>query len=93
MTTAAPAPVHVRVRGLAALLALYLVIAFLVPRPEAITPQGWRTAAIFACVIVGMIIEPLPASALVLLGLTAMAPTARRCAKCSAGLPNPRCGW
>ena len=37
-----------------------------------ITPQGWRTAAIFACVIVGMIIEPLPASALVLLGLTAM---------------------
>jgi divalent anion:Na+ symporter, DASS family len=72
MSTAAPTPPHVRVRGLAALLALYLVIAVVVPRPEVITPQGWRTAAIFACVIVGMIIEPLPSSALVLLGLTAM---------------------
>ena len=64
---------HVRVRGLAALLVLFLVIAFIVPRPEAVTPQGWRLAAIFACVIAGMVIEPLPASALVLLGLTAMA--------------------
>jgi DASS family divalent anion:Na+ symporter len=60
------------VRGLVALVALYLFIVFVVPRPEVITPQGWRTAAIFACVIVGMIIEPLPASALVILGLTAM---------------------
>jgi len=72
MSSPAPTPTRVRVRGLAALLLLFLVIAYLVPRPEAITPQGWRLAAIFACVIVGMIIEPLPASALVLLGLTAM---------------------
>lgn len=73
MSTAGPAPSHVRVRGLVALLALYLAIVYVLPRPEVITPQGWRTAAIFACVIVGMIIEPLPSSALVLLGLTAMA--------------------
>src|SRR6478609_248000 len=73
MSSTAPTPMHVRVRGLAALLVLFLVIAFIVPRPEAVTPQGWRLAAIFACVIVGMVLEPLPASALVLLGLTAMA--------------------
>ena len=73
MATAVPTPPPIRVRGLVALVALYLVIVYLVPRPEAITPQGWRTASIFACVIVGMIIEPLPASALVLMGLTAMA--------------------
>ena len=60
---------HVRVRGLAALVVLYLVIAFIVPRPEAVTPQGWRQTAIFICVIAGMVTEPLPASALVLLGL------------------------
>ena len=72
MATADPTPPHVRVRGLVALVALYLFIVSVVPRPEVITPQGWRTAAIFACVIVGMIIEPLPASALVILGLTAM---------------------
>ncbi|MCC7034146.1 MAG: DASS family sodium-coupled anion symporter [Acidobacteria bacterium] len=72
MPPPAPTRARVRVRGLIAILALYLVIAYVVPRPEAVTPQGWRLAAIFGCVIVGMIIEPLPASALVLLGLTAM---------------------
>lgn len=65
-------PPRVQVRGLAALVLLYLVLAYLVPPPAAVTPQGWRLAAIFACVIAGMILEPLPASALVLLGLTAM---------------------
>lgn len=73
MATAEPTPPHVRVRGLLALVALYLFIVFVIPRPEVITPQGWRTAAIFACVIVGMVLEPLPSSALVILGLTAMA--------------------
>ena len=61
-----------RVRGLAALGFLFAAIAYLVPHPAAVTPQGWRQMAIFVCVIAGMIIEPLPASALVLLGLTAM---------------------
>ena len=63
---------RVRVWGLGALLLLYALIAYVLPRPEAVSPQGWRLAAIFACVIAGMIVEPLPASALVLLGLTAM---------------------
>ena len=93
MATTAPTPPHVRVRGLVALLALYLVIAYLVPRPEAITPQGWRTAAIFACVIVGMIIEPLPASALVLLGLTAMTANGTPMREVLGGFAEPRCGW
>jgi DASS family divalent anion:Na+ symporter len=60
-----------RSRGLAALGLLFLAIAFLVPHPAAVTPQGWRQMAILVCVIVGMVLEPLPASALVLLGLTA----------------------
>jgi DASS family divalent anion:Na+ symporter len=67
-----PTAASIRYRGMAALLLLYLVIAHVVPRPEIITPQGWRVAAIFACVIAGMVIEPIPASALVVLGLTAM---------------------
>jgi divalent anion:Na+ symporter, DASS family len=61
-----------RARGLAALGLLFAAIAYVVPHPAGVTPQGWRQMAIFACVIVGMILEPLPASALVLLGLTAM---------------------
>jgi DASS family divalent anion:Na+ symporter len=62
-----------RTRGLAALVLLYIVIAHLIPAPATITPQGWRQTAIFICVIAGMVTDPLPASALVLLGLTAMA--------------------
>jgi DASS family divalent anion:Na+ symporter len=61
-----------RVRGLAALAGLFALIAYVLPHPAAVTPQGWRQMAIVACVIVGMILEPLPAPALVLLGLTAM---------------------
>ncbi|MFA5907189.1 MAG: DASS family sodium-coupled anion symporter [Vicinamibacterales bacterium] len=61
-----------RTRGLAALVVLYLVLAHLIPAPATITPQGWRQTAIFICVIAGMVTEPLPASALVLMGLTAM---------------------
>ena len=62
-----------RTRGLAALVLLYIVIAHVIPAPATITPQGWRQTAIFICVIAGMVTDPLPASALVLLGLTAMA--------------------
>lgn len=62
-----------RSRGLAALVVLYLFIAHVIPVPEGITPQGWRQTAIFICVIAGMVTEPLPASALVLIGLMAMA--------------------
>jgi DASS family divalent anion:Na+ symporter len=61
-----------RARGLAALLLLYIVLAHVVPAPAGITPQGWRQTAIFISVIAGMVTDPVPASALVLLGLTAM---------------------
>jgi divalent anion:Na+ symporter, DASS family len=62
-----------RTRGLAALVVLYLVLAYLIPAPATITPQGWRQTAIFITVIAGMVTDPLPASALVLMGLTGMA--------------------
>ena len=62
-----------RTRGLAALVLLYIVLGHLIPAPATITPQGWRQTAIFITVIAGMVTEPLPASALVLMGLTGMA--------------------
>jgi DASS family divalent anion:Na+ symporter len=62
-----------RTRGLAALVVLYFVLGHLIPAPATVTPQGWRQTAIFITVIAGMVTEPLPASALVLIGLTGMA--------------------
>ena len=72
-TTGYNRPRMSRTRGLAALVLLYLFLAHLVPVPAGITPQGWRQTAIFICVIAGMVTEPIHASALVLVGLTAMA--------------------
>jgi DASS family divalent anion:Na+ symporter len=89
MASTAPSSPQVRVRGLFALLLLYLLIAHVVPRPEAITPQGWRTAAIFACVIAGMVVEPIPASALVLLGLTAMSANGTPMREALGGFAEP----
>jgi DASS family divalent anion:Na+ symporter len=53
------------------LVALYLGIVYLVPTPADVNAQGWRMFAIFVCVIVGMILEPIPDAAVVLLGITA----------------------
>jgi divalent anion:Na+ symporter, DASS family len=59
-------------RSLAVLGGCFLLFALLIPPPEGISPQGWRMAGIFVTVIVGMILEPLPPAAVVLLGLVAV---------------------
>jgi DASS family divalent anion:Na+ symporter len=48
------------------------VAILLVPVPPGITPQSWRLLAIFAATIMGSILQPLPGSAMVLLGVTAL---------------------
>jgi DASS family divalent anion:Na+ symporter len=47
----------------------------LAPVPSGITPQSWRLLAIFVATIVGSIIRPVSGSAMVLLGVTALALT------------------
>jgi DASS family divalent anion:Na+ symporter len=44
----------------------------LFPVPQGITPASWRLLAIFAATIMGSILQPLPGSAMVLLGVTAL---------------------
>jgi DASS family divalent anion:Na+ symporter len=58
---------------LAVLVAIYLIVAHVIPPPAAVTPQGWRLTAIFLAVIAGQMIRPLPSAAIVVLGLTAIA--------------------
>ncbi|MEP7118669.1 MAG: DASS family sodium-coupled anion symporter [Acidobacteriota bacterium] len=69
MSAGAPS---IRTGRLAGLVLLFLFVTLLVPRPEAVTPQGWRTFGIFICVIAGMAVQPMPGAALVVIGLTAM---------------------
>lgn len=58
-----------RVVGLAALVAIYAVVAHVLPRPANVSPAGWRITAIFLATIAGLMLQPLPGAALVLLGL------------------------
>ena len=44
----------------------------LIPVPQGISPESWRLLAIFAATITGSIVRPLPGSAMVLLGVTAL---------------------
>ena len=59
-----------KTRDFAIILAVYLLIFYLIPKPTAVQPAGWRLTAIFIATIVGSILEPIPAGALVLMALT-----------------------
>ncbi len=52
---------------LIALIALYLFVDVVCPRPAAVTPDGWRITALFLASIAGLMIQPLPGAALVLI--------------------------
>lgn len=54
-------------------IVLFVVFAILlIPVPQGISPQSWLLLAIFAATITGSIVRPLPGSAIVLLGVTAL---------------------
>jgi divalent anion:Na+ symporter, DASS family len=81
-TTAVPtgvtAPSEPAKRGLvyrwAAVIATVAII-LLWPRPAGITPEAWRLFAIFIATIVGSIAHPVPAGAIVFMGVAAIAIT------------------
>jgi DASS family divalent anion:Na+ symporter len=54
-----------------AVLACGLGVAFF-PKPAAVTPESWTLLAVFIATIVGSILRPVPAGAIVLLGVTAL---------------------
>jgi DASS family divalent anion:Na+ symporter len=63
------------VRGMAVLAAVYCIIVYLIPKPVSVKPEGWRVTAIFFSTILGLIIQPIPGGAVVLLGVTLAAGT------------------
>jgi DASS family divalent anion:Na+ symporter len=52
------------------LVLLGLAIIFVIPRPAAIRPEGWRLLGIFVATVAGLILQPIPGGALVLLAVT-----------------------
>ncbi|MGA3202812.1 MAG: DASS family sodium-coupled anion symporter, partial [Bryobacteraceae bacterium] len=57
-------------RGMIALAAVYCAFVYLIPRPAAVNPAGWRLTGIFIATIAGCILQPIPGGALVLLAVT-----------------------
>ena len=53
-----------------ALVAIYLAVVYLLPKPAAIQPGGWRLLGIFVATIGGLILQPIPGGALVLIAVT-----------------------
>jgi DASS family divalent anion:Na+ symporter len=59
-----------RILATVTLIVIYLVVTLLIPRPESVSPAGWRLLGIFAATIAGLILQPIPGGALVLIAVT-----------------------
>lgn len=57
---------------LLALLGIYVFVAHVLPVPEGVEPAGWRITGVFFATIAGLMLQPLPGSQVVLLGVTAV---------------------
>jgi DASS family divalent anion:Na+ symporter len=55
---------------LLALVAIYFIVVSAFPRPATVSPDGWRITALFLSTIAGLMIQPLPGAALVIISLT-----------------------
>jgi DASS family divalent anion:Na+ symporter len=53
----------------ASLIAIYLTIVYLIPKPASIKPEGWKLTGLFFSTVAGLILEPIPGGALVLLAV------------------------
>jgi DASS family divalent anion:Na+ symporter len=60
-----------RLARFAALLLVYTAVVWLLPRPESVSPEGWRLLGIFAATIAGLILQPISGGALVLAAIIA----------------------
>jgi len=57
-------------RGVAILVLIYLTIVYVFPKPPSIKPEAWRLFGVFAATVAGLILQPIPGGAIVLIGVT-----------------------
>lgn len=55
-----------RIRGFALLIAVYLLVVYVIPRPETVKPEGWRLLGLFMATVAGLIVQPIAGGAIVL---------------------------
>jgi DASS family divalent anion:Na+ symporter len=75
---------------LLATFAVYVVVAHVFLPPPNVTPSGWRTTGVFLATIAGLMLQPLPGTVVVILGLTALVwVTELSLARVLAGFASP----
>ncbi|HEU0124227.1 MAG TPA: DASS family sodium-coupled anion symporter [Bryobacteraceae bacterium] len=57
------------IKGFAPLILLYLLIAYGLPKPVAVKQEAWQLFAVFAATVAGLILQPVPGGAMVLIGV------------------------
>jgi DASS family divalent anion:Na+ symporter len=55
---------------LLALAVIYAIVVLAFPKPDGVSAEGWRITALFLATIAGLMIQPLPGAALVIISLT-----------------------
>ncbi len=55
---------------LLALVVIYVLVAHVLPRPAGVDPDGWRITGIFFATIAGLMLQPLPGTQIVVIGVT-----------------------
>lgn len=56
-------------KGFGPLVLLYLLIAYALPKPAAVTQEAWQLFGIFAATVLGLILQPVAGGAMVLIGV------------------------
>ena len=69
---ASPPASPVKPLRLLALVAIYVAIAHVLPPPDGIEPQDWRLVGVFFATIGGLMLQPMPGSQVVLVGIAGM---------------------
>ena len=69
---AAPPASLVRPWRLLALVGIYVAIAHVLPPPDGIEAQDWRRVGVFFATIAGLMLQPMPGSQVVLVGIAGM---------------------
>ena len=67
---------------LLALLVIYVTVVYILPTPDGVDAQGWRVTGIFFATIAGLMLQPLPGSQVVIIGITMLVLV--------GGIPMPR---
>jgi DASS family divalent anion:Na+ symporter len=70
VTPSRPQVLKPRLGGLLILVLLYIAIVYATPAPAGVKPEGWRLFGLFASTVAGLILQPVPGGALVLMAIT-----------------------